>query len=395
MIKTPGTAFVSLVIALFVYAWVSVNIYLPALPYLSQYFNTSDTNLKLSISLFLFGFAAAQLFWGSLSERYGRKKILIHALTINCIGVVIAMISPNIEVFISGRIIEAIGAGCIPVLGRALLLDYYEKSELAGIIATATILTNIMPAISPIIGGHLLTTLGWRSIFFVLLVYSFLLLFIFYREVEEKNRYLNKHLTVKQAILQYKSVFLNRTFWGYLMPYNLVTGGMLGYYAATPYIFIQHLHLAANVYGYLSLATVTTYILGAFISRKLSRRFGIDHALMVGIGLNTIAAFLLTGFAWIYPLSIMTVLLPMSFYTLSAGIISPNANAGAMGSVKNIVGAGNAIIGASVYAAGALLSFILTNLNLSRLLPLAIYAICIWGLSVFTYFTLSRQEKRA
>lgn len=351
----------------------SINIYLPSLPFLIHYFHTSPQNLKLSISLFLLGFAASQFFWGSLSERFGRKKPILWGLVLACIGTLITMLAPNVFLFNSGRMIEGIGIGCASSLTRALLTDTFEKKYLSTAVAYLTTSANIMPALAPIIGGYLLHWFGWRYIFLFLFFYALLLLYVFYRRLPETHKSIRTKLTLKEALIDYAHVLTHREFIGYLCPYILMSGGMFGYYAAAPFIFISVLHFSAQHYGFMQIGTVVSYIIGANICSYLSRRIGMNKAIMFGVAMGILATLLLIG-CWLFStLNIFTLLIPMTVFCFGCGIVSPNANAGAMATLSQKAGSSAAVISTSVYAASALFSAIITMQNLSVLTPLMIY----------------------
>ena len=357
----------------------SINIYLPGLPFLIKYFHTTPQNLKLSISLFLLGFAASQFIWGSLSERFGRKKPILIALFLACVGTVITMLAPNIITFNAGRFIEGTGIGCASVLTRALLTDTFDKIRLSAAISYLTTAANIMPAIAPIIGGYLLLWLGWRFIFLFLLIYSGIILFGFYKKLVETNKSLREHLSLTEAIQDYWTIIRHREFMGYILPYLFLSGGMFGYYAAAPFIFISFLHISAQHYGFIQILTVVSYIVSTNLSVQLMRWFNMDKIILWGTFLGIIAGICLVVFYQFLDLSIFTVMLPMMIFCFAAGLVASNANAGALSTLSQKAGSCGAIISALLYGLSALFSAIIANQDLSSLKPLTIY-ICVIAL---------------
>lgn len=379
---------VLLINLLFIYSWISVNIYLPALPSLGKVFSTSEQNIKLSISLFLIGFAVSQLFWGSLSERYGRKIPLLVGMIICCVGVLLSLVATHIWLFNMGRFIEAFGVGCAPTLGRAILTDSFHDVKLAQVMSYAATSANIMPFFAPIIGGYIFLWLGWRWIFAFLLILGLSLLFIFSRYVTETHLHINRNLSLKNAITQYGHLIKQAKFWSYLIPYALLAGGMLGYYAAAPFIFIQQLHLSAQTYPYLLAATVISYCAGSALTRLLAPHFGIDKMLLAGILCSLASAVLAMILAFTTPLNAITALFPATIFMFGVGAVSPNANAGAMSTIGHIAGAGGAVIVAIVYGASSILTGIITAITIQTPMPLAVYftSLSIMALASFLVF---------
>lgn len=358
---------------LFIYAWSSINIYLPALPSLSKVFSTSDQSIKLSITLFLIGFGLSQLFWGSLSERYGRKIPLLIGVALCCFGVLLSLTATHVFVFNLGRFIESFGIGCASSLGRAILTDSFDKIKLTRMMSYVATSTNLTPFFAPLVGGYIFKWLGWRWIFGFLLIFGLTIFLFFWRYISETHTKINRNLSLKDALTQYKNVIKKSQFWGYLLPYAFLAGGTLGYYAVAPFIFVQQLHISANVYSYLLATTVIGYCLGSALTRTLAPRLGIDKVFFIGLLFSLSSALLATILAFTASLNIVTVLVPAIVFMFSTGIVSPNANTGAMLSVSHIAGAGGAIMAASLYAASALLSGIITAVNINSLTPLALY----------------------
>lgn len=144
-----------LCLLLFISGTLSINIYLPSLIHLSNVFHTTSSNIKLSISLFLLSYAVSQFFWGSLSEKLGRKKTVIAGLSIACTGTLIVLLAPSVLLFNLGRLIEGFGIGCSSVLARALLSDSLDKIKMIFAMSYIATAMNVMPVLAPIIGGHL------------------------------------------------------------------------------------------------------------------------------------------------------------------------------------------------------------------------------------------------
>jgi len=384
-------------ILLFIFGWISVNIYLPALPALSHDFHTNVQNLKFSITLFLLGFAIAQLIWGPISEKYGRRLLIIFGLIITCVGIIIAMLAQNVLTFNSGRFIEAIGLGCAPVLGRAALIDVLDQMEFSKAMAYGTVSSNIMPALAPIIGGHILLGLGWRFIFAFLLVYGLIMLSVVVVKFRETHINKDPNLKILSTFSHYVEALTHKKFIGFLIPYAIVTGGMIGYYTVTPFIFITSLHLSAATYGYLSIITVGSYIVGVGISRGLSTKLGIKRMIVIGTVILAISVLVLIIEALFFKLGVTTVIIPMTIYTLAAGIICPNSNAGAMDALRHKAGAAAAVIGFSVYFCSALLSTIITAIAIDTLWPLLIYILIITMIAIlsFKFFVINRANDLA
>jgi predicted MFS family arabinose efflux permease len=385
MLTKNDRVIILLSVILFISGILAVNIYLPSLPSLSYVFHTSVDNLKLSIFLFLTSYAVSQFFWGSLSTHLGRKKTVLIGVAIACIGILLVVLAPIILVFNIGILIEGFGIGFVSILARTLLVDSFDKMKISFAISYTATAMNIMPALAAIIGGHLQHWFGWRSIFIFLFIYMLFLLTILSKKLPETHAAIKQKFSLKEAIAQYTEVFSHREFIGYSLPFLTVTGGLLGYYAATPFIFISVLHFSAQSYGYLAIAITIAYISGNTMSRYLVKPLGIDKTILLGL-MIALSAALLFSIGWLFfSMNAVTILFPMAVYAIAGGLISPCCNAGAMAAMRHRAGASGAVLSAGYYAAWAIFSIILTHLTLNSLGTFSAYLgiIVIFALSGF------------
>ncbi len=373
---------------------ISVNIYLPSLPSLKHSLSTSLNILKLSISLFLMGYALSQFFWGSISERFGRKKPILWGLFLACLGSIGAMIAPNVTVLNIARFIEGTGIGCATVLGRAILTDSFNRAEISRASAFMLISANIMPALAPILGGYLLLWFGWRSIFLFLVLYTLSVIILYSTKVEETHKNIKPNFAKLDALREYFHVFKNLEFVWYLLPYTLLSGGLIAYYAATPFIFVSVLHIAPYKYSFLSIGTVGTYILGAYLCQPLTRRIGYDNAILCGILISLLSGITLLAFWFFTSFNIATVLVPMMIFSFAVSIVAPNGNAGAMSALRHIAGAAAAVLGAAASGFAAMLSYIINLLDLASLGSLAGYITILSLLVLMLFFFLPHRKKQ-
>ena len=370
--------------------FLSLNIYLPAIQSIATDFHIPVASLKLSITLFLLGFSISQFYWGSISSKYGRKKAIRHGLMLANLGTLFAIFATNIYVFNSARLIEGIGIGCASVLCRTLLTDTLVKKPptLSWALSLVVSLANLMPAVAPLIGGYIVLYLSWRSIFVVLFIYTLILTVLIERNIMETNQHISHTLTLRQALLEYVHVFSSRKFMGYALPYLVLAGGMIGYYSATPFIFITALHIAPEKYSYLLIVTVLAYIAGASISGICRSYIDFNGTILLGIICTVVAAVLYLFLSYISHLNIFTVIIPIIIYIFGCGLVSPTANTKALSEMRHIAGASSAVLASSVYGAGALFTIFITNLNLTDLHSLMIYVMSIASIALISFYWL-------
>jgi len=253
--ETPRQVFYSIAVSVFVYGWMSVNIYLPVLPQLEHVFDTTTTTARLTVTIFLIGFAFTQLVWGPLSDRFGRKPTLLTGLAISVAGAALAAVSNDIYVFAAARFLESIGLGVGPVVGRAVLTDVFDRAHVAIAMAYTAIVVAVVPAIAPIVGGYLDLFLSWRGIFVFLALYGTTLVLVCSLRLPETNKNPQSEVDAVHVISEIREILSEPRYLGYVLVYGIAFGGLVGYYAAAPFIFVGDLGYSAHVYGYLLILT--------------------------------------------------------------------------------------------------------------------------------------------
>jgi MFS transporter, DHA1 family, multidrug resistance protein len=223
---------------------------LPALVYLASYFAVSDEKMKLTVACFLFVYGIAIFIWGFLSEIFGRLRCLYAGFIILIIGSVIVFTSFDYWSYFLGRCLEAFGAGVGSPIMRALIFDVYNKKDSKIVLSRASMTSNPVPGIAPLLGGYIFYLLGWRYIF---IIYCILVIcvsiFLFFNLPETSYNYLNKKtVNIKNIFKEYLNVIKNKTFWAYAVCYFCFTGVMLGYYAALPFWFIKGYGISSHIY---------------------------------------------------------------------------------------------------------------------------------------------------
>jgi MFS transporter, DHA1 family, multidrug resistance protein len=358
--------------ALIVYGWLSVNIYLPVLPQLDRIFGTTSQTAKLTVTVFLLGFGLTQLVWGPLSDRVGRRTVLLAGLTLSVAGAAVAASTTNVYLFMAARFLEAVGIGACPVMARSIVADTIDRERVGAAMAYVLSVVALVPALAAILGGYIYLLSSWRTVFFfVALCGAGLLLLSFFRVPETLSA--SRPVTPSAILHGYVAMLRNGRYFAFVFTYCIIYGCVLGYYASAPYIFIDALGYSTHEYGYLLLVNAACYVLGASASRPIMRRSGPTLPLalaLVACG-TSILSFLVLELT--SGMSTLGVLFPTSLFTLASGLVAPAANAGALGMFRDRAGASAAIIGCSITLGGALATAILSHFEITRLWQLALF----------------------
>jgi DHA1 family bicyclomycin/chloramphenicol resistance-like MFS transporter len=394
--ETPVTArsrsfFYTVAVALFVYGWVSVNIYLPVLPQLEKILEIGRSTASLTVTVFLIGFSVTQLVWGPLSDRFGRKPVLLCGLAISVAGAVLTASANNIEIFMAARILESVGIGVAPVLARSVLTDSLDRDHVSTAMAVTAVVVALVPAVAPIIGGYLDLLWSWRSIFFFVAAYGAVLVTTCAFRLPETIHSRNPDLKAADVVGEYREMLSHREYLGYIGSYAIAFGTLIGYYAAAPYIFVRTLGYTPHEYGYLLLLNVGFYVLGASVARILVPKVGTIRPIVFAMIAFATTSIIFVALELFTTLSTLSVLLPMCIFIFGSGLVSPAANTGAMTLFRDKAGASSAVVGFSIAVGGAVFSGAVSAFHITRLVELGTYVGVSTLLCIATYLTCLRK----
>ncbi len=379
-------------IAMAFLAWMAVKLPMPALPQLAHYFHTSNEVFKVSVTLNLITFSVSQIFWGPLSERYGRKNISIIAYCLTIIGTLLAMLSVNIIMYISGRMIEGFAVGSAAPIGRAVMADSMEKIQMAKTYAWFALAALLPPAVGSVIGGYLLYFFGWRTIFafFLILATGYLAAIYFY--FINTNTPDPQYRTVTETMKSIRYISKQIHFWQYVLCYAMINGFMITYYAAMPYWYVLHFHLAENVYAWLAFLPIGSYLIGTIVTRKLIKRHEMSSILQATLYASILTASILFILAFFITPSIINLNIVIIIMSILSGIITPIVNATLMHDFREHVTVLSAMMSGLRVCGAGFLVLITANIHLQTYWPLSIYLIVLTYLSTIIYTVLKRRS---
>jgi MFS transporter, DHA1 family, multidrug resistance protein len=381
--------------ALIVYGWLSVNIYLPILPELEEILETTSQTAKLTVTIFLLGFALSQLVWGPLSDRFGRKPVLLAGIAVSIAGVMLAASTTNVYLFMAARFLESLGIGACPVMARSILADTLDRAHVAAAMSYVVSVVALVPALAVILGGYLYLLSSWRSVFFFIALYGAGLWLLSRLRLQETAVRSGTAPTASEVAHSYLSMLKDGRYFAYVFTYCIAYGSVVGYYASSPYIFVAELHYKSHEYGYLLLVNATCYVLGALSSRVIIAKLGTSRPLPMSLIVYGLSVTLFLIFELYSTMSALGVLVPMSVFAFGSGLVSPAANAGALTMFKGSTGASAAIIGCSITLGGAVATGILSHVDITRLWQLALYAGLAALINLATYLIFLRRPGRA
>jgi DHA1 family bicyclomycin/chloramphenicol resistance-like MFS transporter len=324
----------------------STDLYLPALPTLARVFGSDAAGVQLTLSVFLAGFAVGQLFYGPLSDRFGRRPLMLGGLAIYCLATIACVLAQSIEMLIAARFVQAIGACAGPVLGRAVVRDVWGATESARIIAYMGGAMAIAPLFGPTLGGFLTVLFGWQSNFVILLLVCLVQIIAVARLLGESNVHRHPGATQpRQLLANFRLLLANRSYLGYVLTFSFSYSALFAFISASSFVLSERHGLSPEVFGMSFGLVVAGYLLGSVASGRLVRRFGGDTLLAFGAWLGAVAGLCMAVLEFSGASSIAAILGPMFFCTVATGLVMPNAIAKALAPYPAMAGSAAALMG--------------------------------------------------
>lgn len=345
----------------------SIDMGLPSLPAMGVFFNVSASTAALSVTLFMAGFALSPIIYGTLSDHWGRRPLLIAGLSLFAAGGIMCLLAPGLGWFLTARFIQGLGAGCGPTLAFAATRDRLNGQALGQRLALLTTLLNSAPIVAPSLGTIWLLVGGWRGSVVILAVGGVLLLVAAcFGFAETKESHKDRQTGLFTAFLQDTRILWHRAdILGPCLIYGLSAGAMFAYVSTSSLLFMQQLGVSAGFYAGLFAMTGAATCLGAYVSGRALRKSGPPRLMMIGqvlMGLAPIGALVFLGLhVHMVALVISCMMLAMFGY----GLIAPASAQAALNPVPHIAGTVSAMMNSgqmSCMAVSSLLASLLFHL---------------------------------
>lgn len=351
------------------------TLYLPALVNIANSLHTTGSMMKLSLSCYLISFGLSQIFYGPLSDAYGRRINLIVGLIIFAIGGVVSASATAVWVLLVGRIIEGVGIGTANAVGYAAVRDIYEGDVLVRKLSLISVFVGLVPIIAPLFGGYLTQYIDWRACFVVLVLSGLGLAVIKHYKVPETNLHLDANACKPSvAYANYKFLFKSSVFRSYALSNAFGFGTMMVILDMLPLLMIDTLHMSPATYGWLSILIGGGYMAGAYIAGRIAKRFGILNVMTFGICL--LAVMSLIGYIiGLFYLNVVAVSIPIILCLFAGGFIVPIGASGAMRPFPKMAGSSAALMGTSLCVGAAILTAISSHLHELTQQPMMIYVL--------------------
>ncbi|MDP9137765.1 MAG: multidrug effflux MFS transporter [Pseudomonadota bacterium] len=341
----------------------ALNIFIPSMPGLQRTFGISYGVAQLTLTLYLLGMAGCQIFYGPLSDRYGRRPMLLIGLVLFVAASAVAAVAPSIEVLIGARLVQAVGGSSGIVLARAMVRDVYSREKSASVIAYITMAFVVAPMIAPALGGVLDAIAGWRTSFWLLTGIGLTILLLAWRLLPETHFHRSSAGGDFGLMAGARHLFAMRRFRGYALTLAFGSAVFFAFLGGAPHVMVDVLHRTPVEYGLWFVFISLGYMTGNFLSGRYTERFGIDRLMLFGTSLTLAGGMLCLAAAIFGLLSPPTVFLPMALAALGNGLTIPNGTAGAISVDPRLTGAAAGWSGFTQMACGAAASQLVGSLQ--------------------------------
>ena len=374
-------------------AAMTMNMFLPSLPAMTNYFSTDYGIMQLSVALYLGVNAALQLVVGPISDRFGRRPVLLWGFGVFLVATVGCIFAPSVEVFLAFRMGQAASVVAM-VLSRAVVRDMVPQDQAASMIGYVTMGMAVVPMVSPALGGWLDETFGWQATFWFLLATGILTMWLIWSDLGETNA--ASQTSFRDQVRDYPELLTSQRFWGYCLAAAFASGAFFAYLGGAPFVGTQVFGLPPSTLGFFFGAPALGYMVGNFLSGRYSIRFGVNRMVLtgailssVGVGLSLLIFLLGLG-------NVVTFFGFMTAVGLGNGMVLPNATSGMLSVRPHLAGTASGLGGAIMIGGGAMLSALAGVLLVPGRgpFPLLWIMLSVSGLAILSILWVIARERR-
>ena len=393
MARETSWTFPVLITALVSFGPLSTDLYLPSLPLLTRALGADPGTGQLTLSVFMVGFAVGMLVYGPLSDRFGRRPMILAGTALFLVASIACALAPTIEALIAARFVQALGACCGPVLGRAVVRDVYGPKRSAKVLAYVGFAMAVAPAIGPIIGGQLTELFGWRMNFWALTGFGVVMLACLWARLDETNSHRDPDATrLGRLAANYAMLMRHRAYLGYVLATALIFGGIFSFISGSSFVLVDGLGVSPATYGFCFAVIVVGFMLGSLLAGQLTLRLGIDRMIRIGTAVAALGGLAMSLCALAGVFTIAAVIGPFFVFMVGAGITLPNGLAGAIGPFPTLAGTASALLGFIQMSMAAATGIVVGQLTTETGVPMAL-AVCVSAVgSAAAFAWLVRRE---
>ena len=323
----------------------AMDSYLASLPSMTRALGASTSEVQLTLSVYMYGWGAAQLVAGPLSDRYGRRPALLIALAVFVVASIACALSRSVWMLIGGRLVQAVSMASIAVVPRAIVRDLYTGDKAAHILSVMSIVLGIAPIVAPLIGSNLHVAFGWQSNFVVVAIYGAVLWYCVRASLPETLASPDARATSPRTMLaNFGKILRSPGYVGYMLVAAFSFSGLFAFLAGSAFVFVSVMGQGERGFGIMFGTVMLGNVTGALIGSRLVRRIGIARQVRLGTASMLVAGVVLGVLALLDVRHPAAVIAPMFAYMLTFQLTMPPAIAGALTPFPRIAGSASSLL---------------------------------------------------
>ncbi|MCW8944862.1 MAG: multidrug effflux MFS transporter [Sedimenticola sp.] len=371
----------------------STDMYLPAFPVLMQSFNADINQVQHTLSIFLIGFALAQLIYGPLSDRFGRKPVLMGGLLLFLLSSLAIVFAESITTLSTLRLFQAIGGSAGPVLGRAMVRDIHGPKDSARLLSYIGTAMAVAPAAAPILGGYMTVWFGWQSIFMFLAAYGVIGVILLGTQVPETAPPGSHHImTVSNLMKNYSLLLKHQTWRWYTLSCSFVFAGLFSFLSGSSFVIIDFLGYKEEQYGLFFALVVAGFMTGTLIAGRLVRSLGINKLMGYGSITAALGGLAMAALALADVHHVAAIVVPQMIYMIGVGIVMPQSMAGALAPFPQMAGTASALLGFIQMSFAAAIGVLVGHYHDGSPLSMALSIALMGVLTLISFVRLNRAS---
>ncbi len=372
---------------------VTTDLYLPALPALADSFSAPMSQAQYTLSALLLAFGCSQLLWGPLSDRFGRRPILLIGLGAYVLATVASTLAPSMQWLIGWRVLQGVAMGAVVMCARAIVRDLYRPTDGARIMSKGLSGLGVLACVAGPLGGLLADYGGWRITLLAPAVFGVLALGLVALRFEESLSRPNPLALRPAALLRtWSQILRHPTFLAFSALSAASYGGLFTFLATSSFVLINLIGLSKTQYGMVFFFMCLAYVAGTFLCRRLLTRFGVQNSVGIAAGLSLISGLLMAGLTWAGVNNLWGIVLPYALFMLAHGVHQPCGQSGAIGPFPQAAGTASALNGFLMTLVAFVMGTWLGTHMDGTVRPLT-YGIALWTVLIaLTAWTLVRRH---
>lgn len=380
--------------ALTAFGPLAIDFYLPAFPAIAQAFGTDEKHVQMTLAAYFLGLSIGQLLYGPVADRFGRRIPLLTGVGLFTVASLACAFAPNLEWLMGARFIQALGGCAGMVISRAVVSDKCDAVGSAKVFSQLMLVMGLAPILAPMLGGLLVNSTGWQSIFLVLTGFSALAALAVALGLPESLPDYVPRQPLKGALRQYGRLLADPVYLGHALTGGLAVAGMFAYISGSPFVFIKLYGVPAEHFGWLFGTNAAGFILVAQVNARLLAKRGPAFLLARTVWIYLGAGLTLLAVSALHTEQLWPLLIPLFVCIASLGCILPNASACAMNGQGARAGSASALLGCLQFSIAAGASALVGVLHDGSAMPMAM-VISLCGILVVSVAMLTRRLQNA